>query len=62
MCVCVCADVVRCLFPFQVFESHAGLLGPKQFEEFSLLYLTQIAHKLRKKLQENGLPSVPMVG
>lgn len=45
----------------QVFESHAGILGPKQFEEFSLLYLTQIAHKLRERLQKNGLPSVPLI-
>ena len=45
-----------------MFESHAGLLGPKQFEEFSLLYLTQIAHKLKERLQQNGLSPVPMVG
>ena len=46
----------------QVFESHAGLLGPQQFEEFSLLYLTQIARKLRERLAQNGLPAVPLVG
>jgi uroporphyrinogen decarboxylase len=45
----------------QVFESHAGILGPKQFEEFSLLYLTQIANKLRERLQKSGLPNVPLI-
>ncbi|CAI8017756.1 Uroporphyrinogen decarboxylase [Geodia barretti] len=45
----------------QVFESHAGILGTKQFEEFSLLYLTQIANKLRERLQQSGLPNVPLI-
>ena len=44
-----------------MFESHAGILGTKQFEEFSLLYLTQIANKLRERLQQSGLPNVPLV-
>ena len=42
----------------QVFESHAGLLGPQQFRAFSLHYLQQIATKLRARL---GGSCVPMV-
>lgn len=45
----------------QIFESHAGLLGRKQFLEFSLLYLRQIATRLKDGLKEKGLPVVPMV-
>ena len=45
----------------QVFESHAGLLGPDQFKEFCLSYLEQIARKLKTRLQEKGNPVVPLV-
>ena len=45
----------------QVFESHAGILGPEQFSQFSLPYLTQIAQKLKARLQEKSIPAVPMV-
>ena len=45
----------------QVFESHAGILGPDQFDQFCLPYLSQIAQKLKARLQEKGQPTVPMV-
>jgi len=54
-CVCVC--VVQAL---QVFESHAGILGPDEFEAFSLPYLRDIARCVKEKLKETG-KDVPMV-
>ena len=45
----------------QVFESHAGILGPDQFDKFCLPYLSQIAQKLKARLQEKGQSTVPMV-
>ena len=45
----------------QVFESHAGLLGRGLFLEFCLPYLKQISHKVKRKLKEQGLETVPMV-
>lgn len=45
----------------QVFESHAGLLGHGLFLEFCLPYLKQISHKVKGKLKERGLETVPMV-
>lgn len=44
----------------QVFESWAGELGPNEFREFSLPYLTQIADKLPLRLDELGVSRVPM--
>ena len=45
----------------QVFESHAGILGPEQFEQYCLPYLTQIAQKLKTRLQQKNEASIPMV-
>ena len=45
----------------QVFESHAGILGPDQFDQFCLPYLSQIAEKLKARLEEKDQPTVPMV-
>ena len=45
----------------QVFESHAGILGPQQFGQFSLPYLKQIAGRVKARLREKKLPDVPMV-
>ena len=45
----------------QVFESHAGILGPQQFGQFSLPYLEQIARRVKATLKEKKLPDVPMV-
>ena len=45
----------------QVFESHAGILGPQQFGQYSLPYLKQIARRVKAKLKEKKLPDVPMV-
>ena len=45
----------------QVFESHAGILGPQQFGQYSLPYLEQIARRVKAKLKEKKLPDVPMV-
>ena len=42
----------------QVFESHAGLLGPEQFSKFCLPYLETIARTLKGRLQENAVPMV----
>lgn len=44
----------------QVFESHAGCLGPSEFKEFSLPYLRDIARKVKEKLKESG-QDVPMI-
>ncbi|KAG7524981.1 uroporphyrinogen decarboxylase [Solea senegalensis] len=43
----------------QVFESHAGILGPVEFKEFSLPYLRDIARRVKDKLKEAG-QDVPM--
>ncbi|KAM4642685.1 uroporphyrinogen decarboxylase [Discoglossus pictus] len=45
----------------QVFESHAGCLGPKQFADFSLPYLREISQKVKRKLKAEGLDQVPMI-
>ncbi|XP_016150523.1 uroporphyrinogen decarboxylase-like isoform X1 [Sinocyclocheilus grahami] len=45
----------------QVFESHTGCLGPVEFEEFSLPYLRDIARRVKDKIKESGLDSVPMI-
>ncbi|XP_058031229.1 uroporphyrinogen decarboxylase isoform X3 [Ahaetulla prasina] len=45
----------------QVFESHAGHLGPVQFAEFALPFIRSIAKGVKNKLQENALPAVPMI-
>uniref|UniRef100_A0A8C8GA88 Uroporphyrinogen decarboxylase n=2 Tax=Oncorhynchus TaxID=8016 RepID=A0A8C8GA88_ONCTS len=44
----------------QVFESHAGCLGPAEFQEFSLPYLRDIARKVKDQLKESG-QDVPMI-
>lgn len=44
----------------QVFESHAGILGPVEFKEFSLPYLRDIARRVKDKLKEAGR-DIPMV-
>lgn len=44
-----------------MFESHAGILGPVEFKEFSLPYLRDIARRVKDKLKEAG-QDVPMVG
>lgn len=44
-----------------MFESHAGILGPVEFKEFSLPYLRDIARRVKDKLKEAG-KDVPMVG
>uniref|UniRef100_A0A8D0G7T4 Uroporphyrinogen decarboxylase n=1 Tax=Sphenodon punctatus TaxID=8508 RepID=A0A8D0G7T4_SPHPU len=45
----------------QLFESHAGHLGPEQFEEFALPYIQAIAKQVKGKLQAGALPVVPMI-
>ncbi|XP_061926388.1 uroporphyrinogen decarboxylase-like [Entelurus aequoreus] len=44
----------------QVFESHAGILGPLQFQEFSLPYLDDIARRVKERLKE-AQQDVPMI-
>jgi uroporphyrinogen decarboxylase len=45
----------------QVFESNAGFLGPKQFKQFSLPYLTKISNAVKQALSEQNIPTVPMI-
>uniref|UniRef100_A0A8C8ST75 Uroporphyrinogen decarboxylase n=1 Tax=Pelusios castaneus TaxID=367368 RepID=A0A8C8ST75_9SAUR len=45
----------------QVFESHAGHLGPEQFREFALPYIRDIAAGVKSRLQAEALPVVPMI-
>lgn len=45
----------------QLFESHAGHLGPEQFQEFALPYIRDIARGVKSKLKAEALPLVPMV-
>ncbi|XP_063283777.1 uroporphyrinogen decarboxylase isoform X2 [Pelobates fuscus] len=45
----------------QVFESHAGILGPQQFADFSLPYLQEISRRVKEKLKAEGLEQVPMI-
>ncbi|XP_053324697.1 uroporphyrinogen decarboxylase [Spea bombifrons] len=45
----------------QVFESHAGCLGPQQFADFSLPYLKEISQRVKNKLKAEGLEQVPMI-
>nr|XP_056700764.1 uroporphyrinogen decarboxylase [Euleptes europaea] len=45
----------------QLFESHAGHLGPEQFAEFALPFIRSIAKRVKSKLREDCLPVVPMI-
>ncbi|TFK01716.1 serine/threonine-protein kinase Nek8 [Platysternon megacephalum] len=45
----------------QLFESHAGHLGPEQFREFALPSIRAIAKRVKNKLQAEALPLVPMI-
>eukprot|EP00095_Tigriopus_kingsejongensis_P006395 maker-scaffold117_size339417-snap-gene-2.23 protein:Tk06395 transcript:maker-scaffold117_size339417-snap-gene-2.23-mRNA-1 annotation:"uroporphyrinogen decarboxylase" len=44
----------------QVFESHGDFLTQDLFDRYSLPYLTQIVKGVKEKLQQLGLPTVPM--
>ena len=44
----------------QVFDSWAGELTPRDFRLFALPYLQQIASSVRKSLDEQQIPQVPM--
>lgn len=45
----------------QLFESHAGHLGPQLFTKFALPYIRDVAKRVKAGLQEAGLAPVPMV-
>ncbi|XP_068949238.1 uroporphyrinogen decarboxylase-like isoform X3 [Petaurus breviceps papuanus] len=45
----------------QVFESHAGHLGPELFSEFALPYIRDVAKRVKAGLQEVGLAPVPLI-
>ncbi len=45
----------------QLFESHAGILGPKLFAKFALPYIRQISKKVKEGLAAKNLQPVPMV-
>ncbi|KAM9242149.1 uroporphyrinogen decarboxylase isoform 4-T4 [Dugong dugon] len=44
----------------QLFESHAGHLGPQLFTKFALPYICDVAKRVKVGLQEAGLAPVPM--
>nr|KAF6380842.1 uroporphyrinogen decarboxylase [Myotis myotis] len=45
----------------QLFESHAGHLGPQLFNKFALPYIRDVAKRVKAMLQEAGLAPVPMI-
>ncbi|XP_025788021.1 uroporphyrinogen decarboxylase isoform X5 [Puma concolor] len=45
----------------QLFESHAGHLGPQLFNKFALPYIRDVAKRVKARLQESGLAPVPMI-
>ncbi|KAM9242150.1 uroporphyrinogen decarboxylase isoform 5-T5 [Dugong dugon] len=45
----------------QLFESHAGHLGPQLFTKFALPYICDVAKRVKVGLQEAGLAPVPMI-
>uniref|UniRef100_A0A9L0T6W1 Uroporphyrinogen decarboxylase n=1 Tax=Equus caballus TaxID=9796 RepID=A0A9L0T6W1_HORSE len=45
----------------QLFESHAGHLGPQLFSKFALPYIRDVAKQVKAQLQEAGLAPVPMI-
>ncbi|XP_044094035.1 uroporphyrinogen decarboxylase isoform X2 [Neovison vison] len=45
----------------QLFESHAGHLGPQLFSKFALPYIRDVAKRVKARLQEAGLAPVPMI-
>ncbi|XP_054994080.1 uroporphyrinogen decarboxylase isoform X2 [Sorex araneus] len=45
----------------QLFESHAGHLGPQLFNQFALPYIRDVAKRVKAKVQEAGLAPVPMI-
>ncbi|XP_074122186.1 uroporphyrinogen decarboxylase isoform X2 [Sminthopsis crassicaudata] len=45
----------------QVFESHAGHLGPELFSEFALPYIRDVAKRVKAGLREAGLAPVPLI-
>ncbi|XP_053431009.1 uroporphyrinogen decarboxylase isoform X1 [Nycticebus coucang] len=45
----------------QLFESHAGHLGPQLFTQFALPYIRDVAKRVKEGLQEAGLAPVPMI-
>ncbi|XP_061488789.1 uroporphyrinogen decarboxylase isoform X5 [Rhineura floridana] len=53
--------VAPMLQALQLFESHAGHLGPEQFAEFALPSIRSIAKRVKNKLLEDALPAVPMI-
>jgi len=45
----------------QVFESHAGILGPGLFEKFALPCIRRIAKEIRERLTADGVEVPPLV-
>ncbi|XP_077701352.1 uroporphyrinogen decarboxylase isoform X3 [Canis aureus] len=45
----------------QLFESHAGHLGPQLFNKFALPYVRDVAKRVKARVQEAGLAPVPMI-
>ncbi|XP_054346336.1 uroporphyrinogen decarboxylase isoform X2 [Pongo pygmaeus] len=45
----------------QLFESHAGHLGPQLFSKFALPYIRDVAKQVKARLREAGLAPVPMI-
>lgn len=51
-CTCLSLQMV------QVFESHAGILGPELFATFSLPYLEKVAKEVKRALGDEAVPMV----
>ena len=45
----------------QLFESNAGILGHSLFTKFALPYIQQISRRVKERLNEQKIPTVPMV-
>lgn len=45
----------------QLFDTNAGYLGPKQFNEFCLPYLRKVANNFKEKLRNSEIEEVPLV-
>ncbi len=45
----------------QLFESHAGHLGPELFSEYALPYIRDVAKRVKVGLREAGLEPVPLI-
>ncbi|GAB5575005.1 uroporphyrinogen decarboxylase isoform X1 [Prionailurus iriomotensis] len=57
----ILTDALVPYLALQLFESHAGHLGPQLFNKFALPYIRDVAKRVKARLQESGLAPVPMI-